>query len=141
MFQVAKVVDHGVAAKDGGNPPKENGGASFRRLSNGHGDGDVKDDLSQCRHLKVAHDSTFLAVRPVFHGPSSSTVVHGDAHGRKDDSSGAALESVERIRESKNVPFSACRKVAETWILQGLAIVEGCEFRITINVVGEGMVL
>ena len=141
MFEVADIVDHGVSDKDRDDPPKEDRFQALTSLANGGRHRNVKAQLHQSRALKLLHNARFLGVIEFLEAPSSTRVVNSNAHGREDDTAGTALEGCENVEELHNVGVSARRKVAEARVLEGLTRVEASEFRILVNVVGEGMVL
>ena len=141
VFQVANVVDHGVSNENRHNPPEKHGFQAFASLANGRSDGDVERQLHQSRTLELGHDTRFLGVVEFLETPARARVVDGNAQGRKDDATRAALEGGKNVEETHEVGVSTGRQVAEAGVLEGLARVKAGEFRVLVNMVGEGVVL
>jgi len=141
VLEVAKVVDDGVSAEDGCDPPKQNSLDAFLGLAHGGNDSRVDGQLEKGSALDGLHDATVFAVVEVLEAPSRAAVVDSDAHGTVEDASDAALEGSRDIQELTEVVPASGGEVAEARVLEHFPRIVAGEFGVAVNVVGVGVVL
>lgn len=129
VFQVAEKVNGGVPYQYRDDPPKQKcvDATIWMRRNNSNKDG-TTGHLGNGPALEVALCRSFE--RKCVETPTGAAVVNGDAQGREDDASSAALEGIDKVEQLAKVRPSRQGNVAKTGPFQLRARVVRCELRI-----------